>query len=81
MLETMEIPETLAKTPFAPMFAYRNLGIVGWMSYNILGDYDGKVLAAKDNKESKPSAKIESSKNAWLRTLQYNRDRVLPESR
>ncbi|MEM0215292.1 MAG: inositol-3-phosphate synthase [Archaeoglobaceae archaeon] len=45
--------ETLVKTTLAPMFAYRNLKVEGWMSYNILGDYDGKVLAAKDNKESK----------------------------
>jgi myo-inositol-1-phosphate synthase len=49
--------ETLVKTTLAPMFAYRNLEIVGWMSYNILGDYDGKVLAAKDNKESKVLSK------------------------
>ncbi|MEM0203769.1 MAG: inositol-3-phosphate synthase [Archaeoglobaceae archaeon] len=45
--------ETLIKTTLAPMFAYRNLEVVGWMSYNILGDYDGKVLSAKDNRESK----------------------------
>lgn len=45
--------ETLVKTTLAPMFAYRNLKVEGWMSYNILGDYDGKVLSAKDNKESK----------------------------
>ncbi len=49
--------ETLVKTTLAPMFAYRNLKIVGWMSYNILGDYDGKVLSAKDNKESKVLSK------------------------
>ncbi|MCS7130817.1 MAG: inositol-3-phosphate synthase [Archaeoglobaceae archaeon] len=45
--------ETLVKTTLAPMFAYRNLVVEGWMSYNILGDYDGKVLSAKENKESK----------------------------
>lgn len=45
--------ETLIKTTLAPMFAYRNLKVVGWMSYNILGDYDGKVLSARDNRESK----------------------------
>jgi len=49
--------ETLVKTTLAPMFAYRNMEIVGWMSYNILGDYDGKVLSAKDNKESKVLSK------------------------
>lgn len=45
--------ETLVKTTLAPMFNYRNLKVVGWMSYNILGDYDGKVLSARDNRESK----------------------------
>ena len=45
--------ETLVKTTLAPMFAYRNLKIIGWMGYNILGDFDGKVLSHKDNKESK----------------------------
>lgn len=49
--------ETLVKTTLAPMFAYRNMEIVGWMSYNILGDYDGKVLSARDNKESKVLSK------------------------
>ncbi len=45
--------ETFMKTTMAPGFLYRNLKIAGWMSYNILGDYDGMVLNHKDNKESK----------------------------
>ncbi|MCC6026994.1 MAG: inositol-3-phosphate synthase [Archaeoglobus sp.] len=45
--------ETLVKTTIAPMFVYRNLKVVGWMSYNILGDFDGKVLSTKESKESK----------------------------
>jgi len=49
--------ETLVKTTLAPMFAYRNLKILGWMGYNILGDFDGKVLSHKDNKESKVVSK------------------------
>jgi len=49
--------ETLVKTTLAPMFAYRNLKIVGWMSYNILGDYDGKVLSYAENKKSKVISK------------------------
>ena len=49
--------ETLVKTTLAPMFAYRNLKILGWMSYNILGDYDGKVLSHSENKESKVISK------------------------
>ncbi|MDI9646199.1 MAG: inositol-3-phosphate synthase [Archaeoglobales archaeon] len=49
--------ETVIKTTLAPLFVYRNLQVVGWMSYNILGDYDGKVLSALDNKESKVLSK------------------------
>lgn len=49
--------ETLVKTTLAPMFVYRNLKILGWMGYNILGDYDGKVLSYADNKESKVISK------------------------
>ncbi len=45
--------ETLVKTTLAPMFAYRNLEVLGWMGYNILGDLDGKVLAHEQNKRSK----------------------------
>ncbi len=45
--------ETFMKTTIAPGFLYRNIRIAGWMSYNILGDYDGMVLNHKDNKESK----------------------------
>ncbi|WP_456478017.1 inositol-3-phosphate synthase [Geoglobus ahangari] len=49
--------ETLVKTTLAPMFAYRNLKVLGWMSYNILGDLDGLVLSHKENKESKVISK------------------------
>ncbi|ACO04181.1 MAG TPA: myo-inositol-1-phosphate synthase [Persephonella sp.] len=49
--------ETLVKTTLAPMFAYRNLKVLGWMGYNILGDLDGKVLSHKQNKESKVVSK------------------------
>jgi len=45
--------ETLVKTTLASMFLYRNLEVIGWMSFNILGDYDGMVLDHADNKESK----------------------------
>lgn len=59
--------ETLVKTTLAPMFACRNLEIVGWMSYNILGDLDGKVLSRKENKESK----ILSKDKVLEKTLGY----------
>ena len=49
--------ETLVKTTLAPMFRYRNLHVLGWMGYNILGDLDGKVLSYEQNKKSKISSK------------------------
>jgi myo-inositol-1-phosphate synthase len=39
------------------MFLYRNLDVLGWMGYNILGDYDGRVLSHRDNKEGKVVSK------------------------
>lgn len=59
--------ETLVKTTLAPMFLYRNLKVIGWMSYNILGDYDGKVLAHSDNKKTK----VESKDKVLEKTLGY----------
>jgi len=49
--------ETLVKTTLAPMFAYRNLKVLGWMGYNVLGDLDGKVLAHEQNRKSKIASK------------------------
>ncbi len=49
--------ETLVKTTLAPMFAMRNLKILGWAGFNILGDYDGMVLAHEENKASKIKTK------------------------
>lgn len=60
--------ETLVKTTLAPMFSYRNLKVLGWMGYNILGDFDGMVLNHKDNKESK----IISKDKVLERTLGYH---------
>jgi len=60
--------ETLVKTTLAPMFAYRNLKVLGWMGYNILGDFDGMVLNHRDNKESK----IISKDKVLERTLGYH---------
>ncbi len=60
--------ETLVKTTLAPMFSYRNLRIMGWMGYNILGDFDGKVLSHKDNKQSK----VESKDKVLEKVLGYS---------
>ena len=60
--------ETLVKTTLAPLFLYRNLEIIGWMSYNILGDFDGMVLSHRDNKASK----IESKDKVLEKVLGYS---------
>lgn len=55
--------ETLFKTALAPMFAARQLNVLSWQAYNMLGNGDGAVLQNPANKEGK------------LR----NKDRVLDE--
>ena len=49
--------ETLVKSALAPMFRYRNLKVLTWQGYNLLGDRDGEVLAAPENKRSKVMTK------------------------
>ena len=45
--------ETLMKTTLAPMFVARNLKVMSWEGYNMLGNRDGKVLDAPDANEAK----------------------------
>uniref|UniRef100_A0A832A1U9 Myo-inositol-1-phosphate synthase n=1 Tax=Desulfacinum infernum TaxID=35837 RepID=A0A832A1U9_9BACT len=49
--------ETLVKSALAPLFACRNLEVMSWEGFNILGNRDGKVLACDDNKASKKQTK------------------------
>ncbi|MBX3463582.1 MAG: inositol-3-phosphate synthase [Planctomycetes bacterium] len=49
--------ETLVKSALAPMFKYRDLRVLTWQGYNILGDRDGRVLAERANKQAKVSSK------------------------
>lgn len=56
--------ETLVKSALAPMFRYRNLRVLSWQGYNILGDRDGAVLADTQSKR----AKVES-KDALLHSI------------
>jgi len=39
------------------MFKYRNLKVLSWMGYNLLGDRDGRVLAHPDNLATKVRSK------------------------
>jgi myo-inositol-1-phosphate synthase len=59
--------ETLVKSTLAPMFKYRNLRVLAWQGYNILGDRDGVVLANAANKR----AKVESKDGLLGRILGY----------
>jgi len=45
--------ETLMKTTLAPMFVARNLKVLSWEGYNMLGNRDGKVLDQPDANEAK----------------------------
>ncbi|CAG0930898.1 myo-inositol-1-phosphate synthase [Planctomycetaceae bacterium] len=45
--------ETLVKSALIPMFLYRNLEVLSWEGFNILGNMDGRVLDDPENKESK----------------------------
>ena len=49
--------ETLVKSALAPMFAMRNLEVMSWEGYNILGNTDGKVLQNSENGATKIKSK------------------------
>jgi myo-inositol-1-phosphate synthase len=49
--------ETLLKSVLAPMFAQRNLQVMSWVSHNIFGNLDGRVLNDPANKKSKIASK------------------------
>jgi myo-inositol-1-phosphate synthase len=45
--------ETLVKSALAPLFAWRNLEVMSWEGFNILGNMDGRILDHPGNRESK----------------------------
>jgi myo-inositol-1-phosphate synthase len=45
--------ETLLKTTLAPMFVARNLRVLSWEGYNMLGNRDGRVLDEPDANRAK----------------------------
>lgn len=49
--------ETLVKSALAPMFLCRNLEVLSWEGFNILGNMDGRILDHPKNKESKIKTK------------------------
>lgn len=55
--------ETLVKSALLPVFLNRNLEVLSWEGFNILGNMDGRVLDEPENKESKI----------------FTKDRILPK--
>ncbi len=49
--------ETLVKTVLAPLFRYRNLEVLSWEGFNVLGGGDGQVLQDPRHKRSKVRSK------------------------
>lgn len=45
--------ETLVKTVLAPLFLYRNLEVLSWEGYNLLGNGDGNILQHPEHKKAK----------------------------
>ena len=52
--------ETLVKTTLAPLFAFRNLKVLAWEGYNMLGNPDGEALREPRTRESKAVSKDRS---------------------
>ena len=49
--------ETLVKSALAPLFVMRNLEVLSWEGYNILGNMDGKILQHSENGATKIRSK------------------------
>lgn len=60
--------ETLVKSALAPMFSCRNLRVLSWEGFNILGNLDGRVL---DNPLNK-AAKIQTKDRVLSKILGYS---------
>ncbi len=60
--------ETLVKSVLAPMFSYRNLEVLSWEGFNILGNLDGRVLENPSNK----AAKIQTKDQVLSKILGYS---------
>jgi len=52
--------ETLVKTTLAPLFAHRNLRVLAWEGYNMLGNSDGEALRDPQTRLSKTTSKDRS---------------------
>ena len=52
--------ETLVKTTLAPLFAARNLQVLAWEGYNMLGNPDGEALRDPQTRTAKTTSKDRS---------------------
>jgi len=70
--------ETLVKTVLAPMFRARNLEVLSWEGFNILGGGDGRVL--DDRVTSAPSSRPRArpGRRARLRAARRVRIEYVP---
>ncbi len=59
--------ETLVKSVLAPMFVSRNLEVLSWEGYNMLGNMDGQILNEPENK----ACKINSKEHVLTEILGY----------
>jgi len=60
--------ETLVKSALAPMFTARNLRVLSWEGFNILGNMDGSILDHADNR----AAKVKTKDQVLARILGYH---------
>lgn len=60
--------ETLVKSALAPMFTARNLHVLSWEGFNILGNMDGAILDHADNR----AAKVKTKDQVLARILGYH---------
>jgi myo-inositol-1-phosphate synthase len=60
--------ETLIKSALAPLFTSRNLEVLSWEGFNLLGNMDGRILEHSENKE----AKLRTKDHSLSRILGYS---------
>lgn len=60
--------ETLVKSALAPMFSVRNLRVLSWEGFNILGNMDGSILDHAENR----AAKVKTKDQVLSRILGYH---------
>jgi myo-inositol-1-phosphate synthase len=68
--------ETLVKTVLAPMFVARNLPVMSWEGFNMLGNRDGEVLRDPGSLASKVRDKDEALRRIFGREDVHSRVRI-----